>query len=107
MGCGDVSSKATEGGRLDMLMLARGHDCPWDEQNAALMPSGCHGCPWREDIEDLDLDGCALAARGGHLEVLRWVPKHHCPQNERKCWRELGRAPGRADVGAGAGMPVG
>jgi hypothetical protein len=38
-----------------------------------------HGCPWSEDLKVEDLYGCALAAEGGHLWVLRWArePTQH------------------------------
>jgi hypothetical protein len=49
---------AAEGGHLQVLKLAREHDCPWDEQT------------------------CEKAAEGGHLEVLKWAREHDCPWNE-------------------------
>jgi hypothetical protein len=47
-----------------------------------------HGCPWRELDEEgseLILNCCALAAYGGHLQVLKWLREHDCP------WDELSR----------------
>jgi len=41
-----------------MLKWLREHDCPWDSLT------------------------CALAAEGGHLEVLQWAWKHGCQWEE-------------------------
>ena len=47
-----------------------------------------NGCSWEEeDLEDdwndeTSLDCCALAARGGHLEVLKWLRAQDCPWDE-------------------------
>ena len=46
-----------------MLKWAREHDCPWDEG------------------DNYQLDCCALAAQGGHLEVLKWARENDCPWN--------------------------
>ena len=35
-----------------------------------------NGCPWDEET-------CALAAEGGHLEVLQWMRANGCPWNWR------------------------
>ena len=56
---------AAESGHLKVLV--------WAREN---------GCPWVEDIDDPEMDCCALAARGGHLEVLKWLREHDCPWNE-------------------------
>ena len=40
-----------------------------------------HDGPWIEDLEDEDVDCCALAA-GGHLAVLQWVNAHGCEWDE-------------------------
>ena len=59
------------------------------------------GCPWVAQT-------CALAARGGRLEVLRWAREHDCPWGTGTC--ALAAAGGHQEsvaVGAGAGVPVG
>ena len=55
-----------------------------------------HGCPWSDPIEDDSVDGCALAAKGGHLEVLRWAPEHHCTWDSMTCARRFAWASGGA-----------
>jgi len=40
-----------------------------------------HGCLWEEDIAGSHRDCCALAAQGGHLEVLKWLREQDCPWN--------------------------
>jgi hypothetical protein len=37
-----------------------------------------NGCPWNEDA-------CAIAAKGGHVEVLKWLHENGCPWNKRTC----------------------
>ena len=34
--------------------------------------------PWNEDV-------CAYAAKGGHLDVLKWARENGCPWNEQVC----------------------
>jgi len=43
-----------------------------------------HGSPWgrAHDGEEGE-DSCALAAEGGHLEVLHWAREHSAPWNEQ------------------------
>jgi len=37
---------------------------------------------------------CALAAKGGHLEALRWARQRDCPWDEHVCeWAALGGLP--------------
>jgi hypothetical protein len=38
-----------------------------------------------EDPWDLDMECCALAARGGYLEMLTWLRGHHCPWDAWTC----------------------
>ena len=45
-----------------------------------------NGCPWDERT-------CARAAKGGHLEVLKWAREHDCPWNEWTCARAAFSAP--------------
>jgi len=47
-----------------VLRRARELDCPWDEST------------------------CAVAAEGGHLEVLVWAREHGCPWSEDPTWNE-------------------
>jgi len=47
-------------GSVELLALAKGTGCPWDE------------------------DTCGRIAAGGHLEVLRWARAEHCPWDEMK-----------------------
>jgi len=97
---------AARGGQIEVLRWARELDCPWSEWTCAyaargrhldvLMWARDHDCPWDEQT-------CALAAAGGHLDVLQWAREHDCPVGRSDvCKCSYGRAPGRADVGAGA-----
>ena len=58
-----------------------------------------HNCAW-------DRATCEAAGRHGHLEVLKWAREHHRPWDERTCQRRSDRAPGGAEVGAGARLSV-
>jgi len=63
-----------------------------------------NGCPWTEET-------CMDVALVAPLEVFTWAREHDCPWDKRTC--ELGRAgvrapaPGGAEVGAGARVPLG
>lgn len=46
---------------IGVLKWARANKCPWDERS------------------------CALAARGGHLDILQWCRTNDCPWNEMTC----------------------
>jgi len=35
-------------------------------------------CPWNKDT-------CALAAHGGHLDILKWARANKCPWDEMTC----------------------
>ena len=86
-----------------------------------------NGCPWVAET-------CAIAAEGGHLEVLQWLRANGCPWDEKTCsmsaegghldvlqWARangcteaapvlgggFGRAPRGAAVGARERLPVG
>ena len=52
---------------------------------------------------------CAWAAKCGHLEVLQWARENGCPWNEDTCWAVCGegRPPRDAEVGARERLPVG
>ena len=41
-------------------------------------PAHENGCPCDEDT-------CMMAARGGHLEVLKYLKENHCPWDESTC----------------------
>jgi hypothetical protein len=41
------------------------------------------GCPWWSTSGAHSI--CLFAARGGHLDVLRWARERHCPWNEATC----------------------
>ena len=61
------------GGRLPLAEFCTSVDrLAWARAN---------GCPWKLQDEDSSLDNnpCALAAGGGHLEVLKWAREHGCP----------------------------
>ena len=61
-----VSLNAAEFGQLEMLKLARANGALWDVW------------AWNSKL-------CAHAAKGGHLEVLRWARKQSCAWNEGTC----------------------
>jgi len=51
---------------------------------------------------------CAYAAEGGHLEVLKWARENGCPWDEDDVRvRGGGRPPRGAEVGARERLPVG
>ena len=45
-----------------------------------------NGCEWNADV-------CAEAARGGHIDVLKWAHRNGCPADERvgECAAETGK----------------
>jgi hypothetical protein len=111
-GC-STCAYAALGGHLNELMWARENNCPWNERMCAraaegghldvLMWAREHHCPWDEST-------CAYAALGGHLDVLKWARENDCPWDEITCdsAAEGGHLDvPRADVGAGAPLPVG
>ncbi len=62
-----------------MLRKALQHGCPW--QGFALRPS----VQWQCKPTDDHLVAM-YAARGGHLDVLRWAREHDCPWDDGTCW---------------------
>ena len=42
------------------------------------MGARVNGCPWDEET-------CTMAARGGHLDVLKWAIHNLCPLNWQAC----------------------
>ena len=45
-----------------------------------------NGCPWGVLDWSGTINPCALAAAGGHLEVLQWAREHDCPWDFRTCY---------------------
>jgi len=108
----ETCANAAEGGHLEVLKWARENGCPWDERTCANAAEGGHlevlkwarenGCPWDEGRartrrgrpprgaevgarERLPVGRgrtCANAAKGGHLEVLKWARENGCPWDE-------------------------
>jgi hypothetical protein len=63
---------------------------------------------WEEDI-GADEGCCTLAARFGHLKVLKWLREQGCQWNawNAVCRCRSGRAAEIVEVASGPGMPVG
>jgi hypothetical protein len=57
-----------------------------------------NGCDWT-------VRTCAIAAGGGHLDVLQWAREHVCPWDTAVCARRVWE-PGDVAMGAGARLPV-
>jgi len=80
---------AALGGQLEVLVLLRENNCPWNDFTCHLAALGGHldvlkyahekGCPWDEDT-------CAAAACEGHLEVLKYAYEKGCPWDEYTCY---------------------
>ena len=51
-------------------------------------------------------DLCEDAARGGHLDVLKWARENDCPWDEDTCWRAAWGGHLDAEVGARERLPV-
>ena len=62
----------------DRLAWAKANRCPW----------GVKDLDTRSD--NLGRNACALAARGGHLEVLKWARAHSCPWDDYSIPTPLG-----------------
>ena len=81
-----VCHLAAAGGHLEVLIWAREHGCPWEEEE----PGEYDDLVWTPYC-------CALAAEGGHLEVLRWLrfgSTIACPwDGDDLCERRCGQAP--------------
>ena len=78
-----VGLAAAEGGHLEVLKWARENDWRfWDWGTgawAAVVRPHCR-CPLaRENDCPWDWRTCAHAAKGGHLEVLKWLRANDCP----------------------------
>jgi len=48
------------------------------EPRGAAVGARVNGCPWDEET-------CTMAARGGHLDVLKWAIHNLCPLNWQAC----------------------
>ena len=55
-----------------MLQWPYGHGFPWEEED-------------EEDADEYSVNGCALAAQGGHLHVLKWARESYRPWDEKTC----------------------
>ena len=64
------------------VRLVLGRLCPSAER---LAWAKANGCMWGFSDSDWWNHPCALAARGGHLEALRWTREHDCPWDTWKC----------------------
>jgi len=75
-------------GHMEVLMWAHDNGCPcWAPMSCARAPGG--------QLSGLCWIVCHLAARGGHLDVLRWVREQDAPWNEafvRECAARGGHA---------------
>ena len=97
-------------GHLEVLRLARKHDCPWNAwvcvqatvggQLEALQWAWEHGCLWVKDhCADAarDVTGMCCDWRGSTTACGTWIMMFR---------RRSGRTPGGVDVGAGALLPA-
>ena len=72
-------------GSVGRLAWARVNGCPWEMLTCAIAAKGGHleVLEWaREHGCEWDELTCADAAEGGHLEVLQWARQHGCPWQE-------------------------
>ena len=99
------------GGHLEVLQWARANGAPWDEDTCT---AAARTATWRcsSGRERTDVRGdeglAAVAASGGHLEVLQWARANGCSVGQcdlraRRGWRP----PGGAAVGASERRSVG
>jgi len=101
---------AAWGGHLQTLQWAREHHCPWDARTCACAAAGGHleVLRWaREHGGEWDTRTCEYAALGGYLEVLRWARAPLPVGQGYVSSGRSGRAPGGAEVGAGARLRMG
>ena len=66
----------------------RKKECPWDASTCANAAKGGHldVLKWaRENHCPWNEDTCANAAKGGHLDILEWARGKGCPWNEETC----------------------
>lgn len=71
-----------------LIVWARANRCPWNERTCALAAKGGH----LEVLKLLRDNGCpwdtatfSWAARRGHLEVLKWLRANDCPRAGWEC----------------------
>mmetsp|Transcript_6121 Transcript_6121/g.10185 ORF Transcript_6121/g.10185 Transcript_6121/m.10185 type:complete len:350 (-) Transcript_6121:111-1160(-) len=87
LGC-NICSEAAKWGRMDCLMYAHEHGCPWDEDTCSraaenghlliLRYAHEHGCPWNEETTQ-------GATASNHLDCLVYAVEHGCPINTKSC----------------------
>ena len=74
---------AAEGGPLNVLKWARQNGCPWSKKPFEEAQIGKFEMMEWYKAGALFLDGqiwfCYVAAKGGHLEVLKWLHENSCP----------------------------
>jgi hypothetical protein len=83
-----IANHCAQYGRLEWLIYAHEHGCPWDAWTCRRAAEGGHrdvlryahehGCPWGAGT-------CEVAAEGGHLETLRYAHENGCPWDEVTC----------------------
>ena len=80
-------------------MRAQYPPCPWDSRvcNEAARGGHLEVLRWARS-QGCPWDGRAprAAAEGGHLEVLKWLIKKRCPCSKRKCRKAAARGGERA-----------
>ena len=67
----------------------RGENLPWGERTCAYAAKGGHleMLKWaRENDCPWDAKTCMYAAEGGHLEMLKWARANGCPWYASTCW---------------------
>jgi len=115
---------AAAGGRLDVLQWARKYHCPWDERTTVFAARGGHlevlkwarehSCPFTRVRGVLRPASCGWSCAARVERVLHVCHAAGVGQGERVSvglvdlrTRSSGRAPGGADMGAGAGCQWG
>ena len=79
-----------------MLRWARENGAPWDEDTCASSCVLCAAAARVGDLEELkalrraeifpwNTLTCMRAAKGGHLEILKWARENDCPWDWRTC----------------------
>ena len=86
----DTLSAAAMNGHIDLIQIffARLDPCPWDEATCQAAARGGH----LECLRYAHINGCAwdeetcrIAARSGHLQCLRYAHKNGCPWDKATC----------------------
>ncbi len=89
-----LCSAAAQRGYVNVLKLARGHDCWWDFKTCYFAAKNGHlevlkwarknGCDW-------DMSTCICAEKYGHIEVLIWALKNGCDWNSLSIERGIAK----------------